>query len=136
MQHNFVIEEVEAILTEADLEKVLETDGGIMANEMTLNSAEILRFAGPWGQQFPPPVFDDEFDILDWRIVGEKHLKFQLEHKTSGCSIDAIAFNKDSDALPAGDASIRAVYRLDVNEFRGKKNLQLIVEHIEAARTR
>lgn len=125
--------EVEACLSENDLEKVIETDGGIMASEMTLDSAEILRLAGPWGQQFPQPVFDDEFDIMDWRIVGEKHLKFQLQHKTSGCSIDAIAFNKSSDDLPQGGVSIHAVYRMDVNEFRGKKSLQLIVEHIEAA---
>jgi len=126
-------EEVETCLSEKDLEKVIETDGGILADEMTLDSAEVLRLAGPWGQQFPQPVFDDEFDVLDWRIVGEKHLKFQLHHKTSGCSIDAIAFNKNSDELPKGGGSIRAVYRMDVNEFRGKKNLQLIVEHIEAA---
>lgn len=126
-------EEVEACLSEKDLEKVIETDGGILADEMTLDSAEVLRLAGPWGQQFPQPVFDDEFDVLDWRIVGEKHLKFQLQHKTSGCSIDAIAFNKNSDDLPEGNRSIRAVYRMDVNEFRGRKNLQLIVEYIEAA---
>jgi single-stranded-DNA-specific exonuclease len=127
------IDEVEICLTEKDLEKIIETDGGILADEMTLDSAEILRFASPWGQQFPQPIFDDEFDVLDWRIVGEKHLKFQLQHKTSGCSIDAIAFNKNSDDLPDGGRSIRAVYRMDVNEFRGKRNLQLIVEHIEAA---
>lgn len=125
--------EVEACLTDKDLQQVIETDGGVLADEMTLSSAEALRFAGPWGQQFPQPVFDDEFDILDWRIVGEKHLKFQLQHKASGCSIGAIAFNKNSDVLPEGDVSIRAVYRMDVNEFRGRKNLQLIVEHIETA---
>lgn len=127
------IEEVEACLDEKDLEKVIETDGGLLADEMTLDSAEVLRFAGPWGQQFPQPVFDDEFVILDWRIVGEKHLKFQLQHKPSGCSIDAIAFNKSSDELPENGGDIRAVYRMDVNEFRGKRNLQLIVEYIEAA---
>lgn len=127
------IDVVEGCLSEKDLEKVIETDGGILSDEMTLDAAEVLRFAGPWGQQFPQPVFDDEFDILDWRIIGEKHLKFQLQHKTSGCSIDAIAFYKDADILPEGSASIRAVYRMDINEYRGKKNLQLIVEHIEAA---
>jgi single-stranded-DNA-specific exonuclease len=124
-------DEVEMNLDEKDLEKIIETDGGILGNEMTLDSAEVLRFAGPWGQQFPQPVFDDEFDIMDWRIVGEKHLKFQLQHKTSGCTIDAIAFNKNSDDLPQDGESIHAVYRMDVNEFRGRKNLQLIVEHIE-----
>ena len=69
----------------------------------------------------------------DYMLVGEKHLKLQLQHMSSGISVDAIAFNKDSEVLPVGGKNIRAVYRMDVNEFRGSKNLQLIVEHIEAA---
>lgn len=124
--------EVQACLSEQDLEKVLETDGSLAQDEMNMDSAEALRFGGPWGQHFPEPAFDDAFDVLDWRIVGEKHLKFQLKHNASGVTVDAIAFNTKPDVLPEQGQSIRAVYRLDINEFRGRRTLQLIVEHLEA----
>ena len=72
------------------------------------------------------------FSIVNWRIVGEKHLKLELAKEETGECFPAIAFNKTDADLPAGENSIRAVYRLDVNEFRGKRSLQLIVQHIEA----
>jgi single-stranded-DNA-specific exonuclease len=127
------VEEVRQHLSESDLEKRIETDGALAAGEMTLESAEILRYAGPWGQHFPEPVFDDEFDVLNWVIIGGKHLKFQLHHKISGSNVNAIAFNKSEESLPDGNQSIRAAYRMDVNEFRGNRSLQLIIEHIEPA---
>ena len=127
------VEEVTKRLSESDLEKTIETDGAVASDEMTLESAEILRYAGPWGQHFPEPIFDDEFDVIDWSIVGGKHLKFQLHHKTSGQNVNAIAFNKGEEDLPDENHSIRAAYRMDVNEFRGRRSLQLIVEHIELA---
>ncbi len=126
------VEEVERSLPDGALDKTIETDGPIASNEMNLESAELLRYAGPWGQHFPEPAFDDEFDVINWRIVGEKHLKLQLLHKSSGHEVDAIAFNTTEEALADNGGSLRAVYRLDVNEFRGRKSLQLIVEHIEA----
>lgn len=127
------VEEVTKRLSESDLEKTIETDGALASDEMTLESAEVLRYAGPWGQHFPEPVFDDVFDVLNWSIVGGKHLKFQLHHKISGCKVNAIAFNKGEESLPDGSQTIRAAYRMDVNEFRGSRSLQLIVEHIEPA---
>lgn len=125
------INEVKTHLSDADLEKMVETDGSVSPDEMTLESAEILRYAGPWGQHFPEPVFDDEFDVLNWSIVGEKHLKFQLLHKASGKAVDAIAFNQTEKVLPANNQAIRAAYRMDVNEFRGNRSLQLVIDHIE-----
>ena len=74
-------------LSESDLEKMIETDGEIASGEMTLESAEVLRYAGPWGQHFPEPVFDDEFDVLNWSIVGGKHLKCQLLHKMNNIKL-------------------------------------------------
>ena len=124
-------EQIEISLGKQSLEKVIETDGGLQLGELNLQLAETLRFAGPWGQCFSEPLFDDEFDVLDWRIVGEKHLKFKLRHNISGEEVEAIAFNQSPDVLQTGDSSLRMIYRMDVNEFRGRKTLQLIIQYIE-----
>jgi single-stranded-DNA-specific exonuclease len=125
-------QQIETSLGKSSLDKVIETDGGLQSGELSLQQAEALRFAGPWGQCFSEPLFDDEFDVLDWRIVGEKHLKFKLLHKVADEEVDAIAFNQSADILQAGQSSLRMIYRMDVNEFRGRRNLQLIVEYIES----
>lgn len=127
------VKQLETMLTAADLQKMIETDGAIDPNDMSLELAEQLRMSGPWGQHFPEPVFDDEFDVLNWNIVGEKHLKLQLKCNANGRVVNAIAFNKTDEALPAIQQTIRAAYRMSVNEFRGARDLQLIVEHIESA---
>ena len=128
---NVFSEQIETSLGKKSLDKVIETDGGLQSGELSLQIAETLRFAGPWGQGFSEPLFDDEFDVLDWRIVGEKHLKFKLLHNVSGEEVEAIAFNQSADVLQAGKSSLRMIYRMDVNEFRGRRNLQLIIEYIE-----
>ena len=102
------------------------------ADDFQLELAEALRYAGPWGQYFPEPLFDGRFELLNQRLVGEKHLKMVLRPPDSDLGIDAIAFNIDAAVWP--DESVREVeiaYRLDVNEFRGRRSLQLIVEHLE-----
>ncbi len=123
--------QVSAVLRPEDLNNINETDGPVIEQYMTIEASEIFKYASPWGQLFPEPVFDDVFKVLNWRIVGEKHLKLDLVKETSGVCYSAIAFNKTDEDLPAGDEDIRVVYRLDVNEFRGKRSLQLIVQHIE-----
>jgi single-stranded-DNA-specific exonuclease len=125
-------EYVSAALRPEDLNNINESDGPVAEEYMTIDACEMVRYASPWGQLFPEPVFDDEFKILNWRIVGEKHLKLELVKEDSGACYSAIAFNKTDDDLPPGDDNIRVVYRLDVNEFRGNRSLQLIVQHIEA----
>ncbi|MBE9568176.1 MAG: single-stranded-DNA-specific exonuclease RecJ [Proteobacteria bacterium] len=125
-------ERVSAVLRPEDLNNISETDGAIDEEYMTMESSELLKYASPWGQQFPEPVFDDIFEVANWRIVGEKHLKLELVKRDSGVCYPAIAFNKTDEDLPAGDKDIRVVYRMDVNEFRGNRTLQLIVQHIEA----
>ena len=115
------------------LENIIHSDGAIDNSEMSLQTAATLRMAGPWGQQFPEPVFDDVFEIVSWRIVGDKHLKMQLRQQDTAQTLDAIAFNHTDADLPPGCEQIRAAYRLDVNEYRGIRKLQLIVEYIEAA---
>ena len=124
---------VSAVLRPEDLNNINESDGPVAEEYMTIEASELFRYASPWGQLFPEPVFDDEFKILNWRIVGEKHLKLELVKEDSGACYSAIAFNKTDDDLPQGDKNIHIVYRLDVNEFRGNRSLQLIVQHIEAA---
>lgn len=125
-------EQVAALLRPQDLDNISETDGSIDEKYLTMETSELFKYACPWGQMFPEPVFDDVFRVLNWRIVGEKHLKLDLAKEDTGECYAAIAFNKTDADLPAGDDSIRVVYRLDVNEFRGKRNLQLMVQHIEA----
>ena len=125
-------EQVSAALRPEDLNNVSESDGPVDEEYMTMVTSELFKFASPWGQQFPEPVFDDVFKLVNWRIVGEKHLKMDLAKEDTGEYYAAIAFNKTDADLPAGDDNIRIVYRLDVNEFRGKRSLQLIVQHIEA----
>ena len=123
--------EVESHLSADQLEEVVETDGSIEPGHMSLETAEVLESAGPWGQQFPEPVFDNQFEILHWKIVGEKHLKMQLRHNEGGKAIDAIAFNTLADDLPSFE-KIHLAYRLNVNEFRNIRNLQLIVDCMSA----
>ena len=124
---------VSALLRPEDLNNINESDGPVAEKYMTIEASEIIKYASPWGQLFPEPVFDDEFKILNWRIVGEKHLKLELMKEDSGACYSAIAFNKTDDDLPPGDKNIHVVYHLDVNEFRGNRSLQLIIQHIEAA---
>jgi len=124
--------QVSAVLRPEDLNNISESDGPVAEEYMTIEASELFKYASPWGQLFPEPVFDDEFKILNWRIVGEKHLKLDLVKEETGVCYSAIAFNKTDEDLPAGDENIHIVYRLDVNEFRGNRNLQLIVQHIEA----
>ncbi|MDQ2077307.1 single-stranded-DNA-specific exonuclease RecJ [Marinimicrobium sp. ABcell2] len=116
-----------------DLEAVLVTDGGLAPNELCLPVAEQLRDGGPWGQHFPEPMFDGEFFVLQQKLVGEKHLKMTLSQDPKGQQVvDAIAFNVDLTQWPNPQAQrVRLAYRLDVNEFRGRASVQLIVEYLE-----
>jgi len=124
---------VQLALRPEDLENCCETDGSAEDEYLTIETSEQIKYASPWGQLFPEPAFDDVFKIINWRIVGEKHLKLDLAKESTGVCYPAIAFNKTDADLPVGDSDIRIVYRLDVNEFRGNRSLQLIVQHIEAA---
>jgi len=115
------------------LQGVIHSDGSLDAADLDLPTAQLLRDAGPWGQAFPEPLFDDRFRIVNQRIVGERHLKLVLESEAGGPILDAIAFNQ-ADPLPPDDALIHAAYRLDVNEYRGRRSLQLMVEYFEVVR--
>jgi single-stranded-DNA-specific exonuclease len=110
-----------------------------MAAELSLDTARVLRGAGPWGQGFPEPVFDGDFQVVDARIVGGKHLKMQLRvtDRADSEPIEAIAFGylggaAEDPQLRSG-AKIQVAYRLEVNEYRGVERVQLNCQHFNLA---
>jgi len=122
--------EVRRHLNKDDLNRIVLSDGALDHAYISQDVAELLRQAGPWGQGFPEPMFDGSFKIFSQRIVGEKHLKMQLQSAQNTAPIDAIMFNADSvDATEQGD-QVHIAYRLDINDFRGQRKIQLVVEHL------
>jgi single-stranded-DNA-specific exonuclease len=118
---------------DVNLQALIESDGELAPDELQLALATELRFGGPWGQHFPEPTFDGRFVVVSQRLVGEKHLKLVLTPLDSDTLIDAIAFNVDLTFWP--DPAVEQVeiaYRLDVNEFRGQRSVQLMVDHLVA----
>lgn len=125
-------EEVSRHLSQDDLQQKILSDGELTSADLTLDIAGILRDAGPWGQGFPPPLFDNVFTVIEQRILGTRHLKLVLGLGQQ--VFDAIAFNINADKWQAQrPQQIRAAYRLDINEYRGMRKLQLLVEHWEGA---
>ncbi|UYU31340.1 single-stranded-DNA-specific exonuclease RecJ [Siccibacter colletis] len=118
-------------LDPALLQGEIWSDGALQPQEMTLDVAEMLRDAGPWGQMFPEPLFDGRFRVLQQRLVGERHLKLMLEPVGGGPLLDGIAFNIDTACWPDnGVREVEIAYKLDVNEFRGNRSVQLIIDNI------
>ncbi|MFV0261482.1 MAG: single-stranded-DNA-specific exonuclease RecJ [Kluyvera sp.] len=118
-------------LDPALLQGEILSDGELGPQEMTLEMAQTLRDAGPWGQMFPEPLFDGRFRLLQQRLVGERHLKVMAEPVGGGPLLDGIAFNVDTAVWPDnGVREVTLAYRLDINEFRGNRSLQLIIEHL------
>ena len=107
------------------------SDGPLTAAEMSMEVAQMLRDAGPWGQMFPEPLFDGRFRLLQQRLVGERHLKVMVEPVDGGPLLDGIAFNVDTSIWPDnGVREVQLAYKLDINEFRGNRSLQLIIDHL------
>ena len=126
---------VRAQLGNRGLQPVVESDGPLQDNELTLECAEQIELAGPWGQSFVEPIFDGVFTLVQQRIVGEKHLKLVLAPMENPQRLlDAIAFNVDLDVWPMAHCEqVNVAYKLSVNEFRGNRTLQLMVDYIEPA---
>lgn len=124
-------EEARRWLDASTLEGRVESDGELADHELSMQMAEVLNDAGPWGQGFQEPQFDGVFDVLEQRIVGERHLKLKLRLQGGKQAMDAIAFNQ---AAEWGHAkSIRAAYRLGINEYAGRRSHQAIIEFMEPA---
>jgi single-stranded-DNA-specific exonuclease len=123
--------EVQRQLDGDDLTQRILTDGELPHSAFSMELAELLRNAGPWGHHFPEPRFEGRFHLLQQRIVGQRHLKLVVTPEAGSLALDAIAFNVDPLVWPDPSVEkVRLVYRLDVNEFRGQCSLQLMVDHL------
>ncbi len=114
-----------------DWDQVLWTDGVLPASAFTEELADELRQCVPWGQGFPEPIFDGQFEVMEARTVGATHAKLVLRPVDGQQAIDAICFGylEAHDELPSG--VIQAAFKLDINEYRDRLNLQLMIQHIE-----
>lgn len=112
----------------------LVSDGSLESDELDLQLAEQLDQAGPWGQGFPEPLFDDWFEIAEQRTVGGKHAKMTLRRGDCSENLEAIAFNQAESIPVQRGATIHAAYRLSVNEFRGARTLQLMIEYFQVVK--
>ncbi|KTC92894.1 MULTISPECIES: single-stranded-DNA-specific exonuclease RecJ [Legionella] len=126
------VAEVAKHLDVSQCEGELWTDGPLQLAELSIETATLLQQAGPWGQQFPEPCFDNIFEILEQRLVGKHHLKLSLVHSEGGNAIDAIAFNVDLNQWPNHRArKAHIAYKLDINVYQGRSRLQLLVEAMQ-----
>jgi single-stranded-DNA-specific exonuclease len=116
-------------LSEEQLQAVLYTDGEMPAGLFTLEMARLLRYAGPWGQAFPEPVFENRFECFSWRVMGEKHLRLSLRDPRDDMVHDAVMFNAYNGQPPP--AMLRAVYELTINDWQGRESPRLLLRHIE-----
>ncbi|WP_282267060.1 single-stranded-DNA-specific exonuclease RecJ [Stenotrophomonas sp. PS02298] len=120
-------QQVQHSLDPALLQQQLLSDGELSPVELDFQHAEALRLAGPFGQGFAEPLFDGAFEVLEWRVLKERHLKLVLRQSGSAARINAIYFNGWNGAAPAQQVQI--AYRLVSDDYRGGKAIQLIVEH-------
>jgi single-stranded-DNA-specific exonuclease len=120
---------------------VIFSDGELLDAELSLDTARVLRGAGPWGQGFPEPVFDGRFKVIDLRIVGGRHLKLRLRGTQPapaggpGAALEAISFGyvggaSENAALEPG-VTVDLAYRLEVNEYNGAEQVQLNCQHFQ-----
>ncbi|WLG96865.1 single-stranded-DNA-specific exonuclease RecJ [Pseudomonas sp. FP198] len=124
--------EVRRQLREEDLTGRLLSDGSLAVEEFHLELVRALRHAGPWGQHFPEPVFHGVFQLVEQRVVGERHLKVILKTECGSVKLDGIAFGIDREIWPNPTVRwVELAYKLDLNEFRGQETVQLMIAHIE-----
>lgn len=124
--------EVRRQLQAEDLTGRLLSDGPLAVEEFHLELARALRHAGPWGQHFPEPLFHGVFQLVEQRIVGERHLKVVLKSECGTLKLDGIAFGVDREVWPNPTVRwVELAYKLDVNEYRGQETVQLLIAHIE-----
>ncbi|CAG0909345.1 unnamed protein product, partial [Cyprideis torosa] len=133
---HFVAEITDAVIRQAKedtFREVVLTDGTLQAEDFSLQSAAELRDIAPWGQHFPEPQFEGLFEIVQSRILKEAHLKLELRPVLEDGSlaplvVPAINFFAEFERWPAVGEQVYLVYKLNVNEFRGERSLQLLVE--------
>lgn len=124
-------QQVRATLDPALLQQQLLSDGELSSMELDFAHAEALRLAGPWGQGFPEPLFDGIFEVVEWRVLKERHLKLVLRAPAATARINAIHFGGWNGSAPA--ARVHLAYRLVSDDYRGGNAIQLLVEHAQPA---
>ncbi|MEL1264560.1 single-stranded-DNA-specific exonuclease RecJ [Pseudoxanthomonas putridarboris] len=120
-----------ALLDDSLLQAELPSDGELLPHELDRAHAEALRIAGPWGQGFPEPLFDGVFDVLDWRVVGERHLKLSLRCAGRREPLSAIHFGGWNQQPPP--PAIHVAYQLDTDDYQNRRGIQLLIRHWSAA---
>lgn len=124
-------EEVSNVLKTVSLKNEIETDGEIENKYFNIETAKILKETGPWGANFPEPIFDGIFLVHQQKLIGTKHLRMVLEPLAGGPLLNAIAFNIDLNYWP--DQSVKKVeivYHFEVNDFRGNETINLLIRHL------
>jgi single-stranded-DNA-specific exonuclease len=110
---------------------VLHTDGELPPGAFTLELARQLRDAGPWGQAFPEPLFDNVFECAGWKPMGESHLRLQLRDPRDGALHEAVMFNAWHGEPPP--SRLRTAYELTINDWQGRESPRLLLRHLEPA---
>ncbi len=118
-------------LATVDLEQKIISDGELAEQDMTVELADLIQNAATWGQTFPEPIFHGVFDVIQARIVGQRHLKLVLRKPNGELLIDAIAFFIDQPEQWLGLRQINAAYKLDINEFKGNRSVQFVLHYLE-----
>ena len=125
-------EEVSRWMTHEDTTGVVHSDGELGEDEITIDIAHLLRNSGPWGQAFPEPLFDGEFEVRSVRTLTERHLKMEVRRER-GPAFEAISFRHfDHEDAPQIEPNnrVQLAYRLDVNRYNGLEKVQLVVEYL------
>ncbi|MDF3981186.1 single-stranded-DNA-specific exonuclease RecJ [Luteibacter sp. PPL201] len=117
-------------LDDERLQASIHTDGELDYRDHTLDLARQLRHAGPWGQGFPPPLFENVFECASWKPMGSRHLRLQLRHTQGGAPLDAVMFGVYDGTPPP--SRLRAAYELAVNDWQGRESVRLLLTHMEA----
>ena len=116
-------------LSEEQLQAILYTDGEMPAGMFTLEMARMLRYAGPWGQAFPEPVFENRFECFSWKPMGERHLRLSLRDPRDDAVHDAVMFNAYEGKPPP--SMMRAAYELTINDWQGRESPRLLLRYME-----
>lgn len=103
------------------------SDGELQMHEFSRELAEDLRLAGPWGQGFPEPVFDNIFEVAQWKILGERHIKYSLRLAGTDFTVSGIHFGGYTGVVPTD--RLHLAYQLELDDFRGRRDIQLLVRH-------
>ena len=116
----------------AALEQVIETDGELAAGELQIDTARMLEQSGPWGQGFPEPLFEGQFEVIDARVLGEQqnHVRYRL--RGGGAEVIAMDFGGIERLQRSG--AVTVAYRLSVNRWQGNEAVNLHIQHLRSSR--